>query len=186
MTTKKGRGRPKKEVYYRLATITEIPSIVEFCKKIPKDNGIDSWAPSNTKLATESLLQGLKGDRGFIFLAVIQKSPYTKKTSGVKGNRSDTMVQEIVGVLVLAKGDLWWSDKDFYTNVVFYVEPLYRKRGVSENLLFLAKSFTSDLGIPFIVEILTEHKLPLFDRYFAMKGFKKIGARYALIPQSTP
>lgn len=85
---------------------------------------------------------------------------------------------KIVGAICLGKTILWWTNKEIFTDLVFYVNPEFRTTDVPAKLLEYIKDFSNSTKMPIIISVLKEQGIDdvrLLQRYLSIKGFKNAG-----------
>lgn len=86
---------------------------------------------------------------------------------------------KIVGSMILSEDSPWWSSANALWEAGFFVAALSRKStGAAGMLIDTAKAIAGDMGVPLIVTPMTAVDLDRKDKWFRVKGFKRIGGFY--------
>lgn len=152
------------DVSYEKGKIEDLEEIVKLSLQVLQLNGLGVIVDVNIPKGSEFLAKLLSDEEklGCILVARLKGS--------------------IVGFLALAEGDVWWSDQRFFTNVVFYVHPKYRKLGIQKKLIDFAKLMTKESRLPFILDFFSlDRKSDIIEEWTALQGFKRLGFKAVYI-----
>lgn len=161
----------KHGITYRVTTLDDLVGIAHCCKGIPDSSNIMQHLGINLPKAYKSIEATLKSNKGIGLLAEIFDETIKDK--------------KIVGVVYLGEANLWWSDKKFFTNAIFYVAPEYRKKyGIPKTFLGFMKDFSKSTHMPILLDIVNDEGLNDFMvRYYEINGFKNIGFKVVYNPE---
>lgn len=149
---------------YRVGTLEDIPGLILFLINFKEENPLMDQFEYDVKGSAETLRRIIQEDQGVILVAL-----------------NDDI---IVGTIVLGKTKLWWAHKEIFTDLVFYVNPEYRKGEVPKKLFEYVKVFADDLKMPIMLSIVKDStNNELLERYLNIKGFKSVGFRALYTPK---
>jgi hypothetical protein len=153
-----------KGIKYRVGTQEDVPGILLFINNFRHENKLVAQFGYDMLKSAEILKRLMKNDRGAVLLA--------------------EDVDIIVGIIILGKMTLWWAEKEFFTDLVFYVNPTYRKDyDIQTKLLNFTKDFATQVQMPVMIDVFNdEDVLDLKERYLRIKGFKSVGFRVMFTP----
>jgi ribosomal protein S18 acetylase RimI-like enzyme len=146
------------DVSYEKAELSDLEEIVKLSLQVLQLNGLGAIVDVNLSKGSEYLARLLSEEEklGCILVAKLKGS--------------------IVGLLALAEGGVWWSDQRFFTNVVLYVHPKYRKLGIQKRLMDFAKIMSKESRLPFILDFFSlDSKSGIIEEWTALQGFKRLG-----------
>jgi len=153
-----------KGILYRQGQFKDIPSLTSFLTNITKENNLGLILEHDVDSIAETLRQLIKQNQGVMLLA---------EKNGL-----------LVGCIIYGIVTLWWSKKQFFNNLAFYVAPKYRKGlNIQGKLLELSKAFSDESQIPILISLFdaTDKKLRTM-KYLNYKGFKSIGVKGLYVP----
>lgn len=157
-----------KGITYRNATPDDVVGLSLFLNRVEKENHLEKLAPQDIPLTAQVIKEIIVDNRGVALLAL---------------NEDDI----IVGTIVLGHTTLWWSNQSFFTNLVFFVTPEYRKGyRIQERLLDITKDFANGVNAPLLLDIFnmdSTNDQNRMSRYLGFKGFKNIGFKTLYIPE---
>lgn len=154
--------RDKSKVTIRRATIEDLDSIVALIKEIPEEINLKEVMKTDVQKGKEILREILESKGAALV------STYFQEGFG----------PIIVGTMVLGEGNIWFSDKKFFTNVVLYVKPAYRHLGIQRDFLVTAQEFANNLKCDLLIDFLNTTNLEVHSRFFRFLGFKPIGMQF--------
>lgn len=160
------REAPKEERHnLRRADILDIESIVQFLvgDNLDAQNNLDSWLPKDRETVKNTFWEIL--------------GPHEKGIVWVTTYRDKEGREFLTGIMALRLEGVWWSKEMFLSNLVFYVNPLYRSYGLADRLMKIAVEFSEKSGFPFVGSTFQyTDQVDLLERYFKRKGFDKLGS----------
>jgi hypothetical protein len=162
------RGRATKQIKHDLVKdIAEIPEIVAFITKHFEETGLQKVLPYSEEKVMKSIASLAISGGGYLFYSYADSKNFQDKP----------LRDKIVGVLILGEESPWFSDQSYFVNVGYYVIPKYRKLGVSQSLLDLAKAWSKSLRKPLILDYrnMDEEFLSKITKYGKINGFKALG-----------
>ena len=154
-----------KGIVYRPCTKEDIIGLTFFCFKITKEKELTGVLEPNFEVAAKNLGALLEENQGVTLIAL----------------KDDI----IVGCLVLGKTNLWWTDSTFFTDLIFFVDPEFRKNyGIQETLIEKAKTFADLAKTPIILSIfdLSNRKEAIM-KYLNKRGFKTVSISGLYLPK---
>lgn len=153
-----------KGIHYRAATKEDILGLTLFFTNVTKENNLGELVEHDIPLIKSTLDEILSENKGIIIVAL----------------KDDI----IIGAIALGKMQLWWGQKDFFTNIVFYVAPEFRsKYRVQEKLLELTKDFSNEIKVPLLMNIFSLNgQTDKLARYLQIKGYKTAGCTVLYTP----
>lgn len=87
--------------------------------------------------------------------------------------------KRLVAVMLLEKVRTFWNaDRWTLSNTWFTVHPDFRKGGLAEHLVKSAKQAAQDLGLPLLIDIMSDEFPELKDRFVKMQGLKYVGGKF--------
>jgi hypothetical protein len=92
----------------------------------------------------------------------------------------------LVGTLICSIVQPLWSDLWFLSNDFFTVDQHFRKHGVAQKLIELAKMLSEEKRLPIWFEVTTGGRAELKDRFIAFQGLTYMGGRHLYWPSSLP
>lgn len=86
----------------------------------------------------------------------------------------------ITGLMALCKVESYWSDDYTLTNLIYWVQPEYRRSWAGIRLLQAAREFALARELEFNLHVESYEDLDRKDKFFQKYGFKKCGGNYTL------
>lgn len=154
--------RDRSKVKIQRATLEDLDYIIALIKEIPEQIGLSELLKTDVPKGREVIREILES-KGAVLL-----STYNHEGIG----------DILVGVMVLGEGNIWFSNTKFFTNVVMYVKPAYRKLGIQRDFITAAKGFADLLKADLLLDFLNTENLMKHARFFNIMGFKPIGMQF--------
>jgi hypothetical protein len=153
-----------KGISYRTGTQEDVPGILLFINGFRLENRLIDQFGYDMGKSAEILRRLMKNDRGVVLLALD--------------------VDIIVGIIILGRTTLWWAHKELFSDLIYYVNPAYRKGyEIQSQLLDFTKDFATQTKIPVILDVFSDSEdHDLKERYLRMKGFKNTGFKVMFTP----
>lgn len=85
---------------------------------------------------------------------------------------------EIAGMMTLCLIESFWSDRRTLTNLIYWVDPKYRKSQAGMGLLRAACDYAKQTGLRFDLRVESYDELDRKDKLFRHMGFKPTGSNY--------
>jgi GNAT superfamily N-acetyltransferase len=84
--------------------------------------------------------------------------------------------EKLVGVFIIGENSVWWDSKPHLYNVIAYLEPEYRGKGLFKRLMANAEKYASMVGMDFVPGLMLVHNVPSKCKAFERMGYNVSGA----------
>src|ERR1044071_7397961 len=84
----------------------------------------------------------------------------------------------ITGMMALCLVESYWSDDYTLTNLIYWVQPEYRKSTAGLSLLRAAREYAIERGLEFNLHVESFEDLDRKDKFFQRYGFARCGGNY--------
>lgn len=140
---------------YRKACLLDVKPVGDFVVNCLEELQLDSVFPQDLQRIYKAIEENVEDGAVFLY-----------EECGI-----------IKGVLAVGIASFWWSNKEFLTNTVFYVDPDLRSKRVANRLLENALKFKDLVGLPFVFNFTDKtHNLGRKANYIKKKlGLKEMG-----------
>ena len=98
----------------------------------------------------------------------------------------DNEKEKVVGIGIAALVEMWWTSEKTWNNILFYIDPSYRRSKASSLLMEFFKKTTDTSGVPLYFDVIAgpDTDFTIYDRIFKFKGLKRIGTSFFYEPKA--
>lgn len=149
-------------------TSENIPQVCDYIESIREFDEIVQVIPKDRQICEEKLrglLDGLEAIGVVLF---------------------DDEKERVVGIGIAALVEMWWTSEKTWNNILFYIDPAYRRSKASSVLMDFFKGVTDTSGVPLYFDVIAgpNTQFDVYDRIFKFKGLKRIGTSFFYEPKA--
>lgn len=139
-----------------------VPSVCDYIQSISEFDEITSQIPEDRDVCEVKLKELIETGEGVGLLVW------------------DTEFDSVAGIGILCAHTLWWSDTKVLGNILYYIEPMYRRTRAPKLLLDTFKKFADTKNMKLLFDTVSGPSTDFnkFDKYFQYNGLKRIGTQF--------